>query len=72
MQRIWRPLSRGLVRDAMALSSGTIASLIGDPRYAVIDQVQERFVAFCQENVGRYTIWQEAWQAFEQSGVQAS
>jgi len=52
-----------LVRDARALSSGTMSYLIGDTRYAAVDAVQADFIEFCQE-CPQYETWVLAWQAF--------
>lgn len=52
-----------LVRDARALSSGTLSYLVDDTRYTVVDQVQADFVEFCEENQ-HYPDWKQAWADF--------
>jgi hypothetical protein len=56
---------KDLFRTALALSSGTIGSLINCTRYSVIDAVQHEFVEFCQENEGRFENWVGAWISFK-------
>ena len=53
---------KALADQARLISSGTIASLIGDSRYTRIDDEQARFVEFC-EMISDTSIktWQEAW-----------
>lgn len=53
-----------VVRDALGLSSGTLATLTGQTRYTVLENIQAAFVAFCQEQAGEFSCWQAAWQAF--------
>lgn len=53
-------------RDALGISSGTIAGLINNSKYYVIDQVQRDFFEFCQENAGKYETWVKAWKAFDE------
>lgn len=53
-----------VTRDALGLSSGTIASLIGHTRYDVIDAVQSEFVLYCQEHEGKFETWKQAWHTF--------
>lgn len=53
-----------VVRQAHALSSGTLASLTGIKTFDELDEIQENFVQFCAENWAKYTTWQEAWAYF--------
>jgi hypothetical protein len=51
-------------RDALGLSSGTIAGLIDNSLYAVIDAVQYKFFEYCQAHDGEFDTWVKAWHAF--------
>jgi hypothetical protein len=53
-----------LVKDARALSSGTLSYLVNSISYAVVDAVQYDFIEFCQENP-RYENWVAAWHDFQ-------
>lgn len=53
-----------VTKDALGISSGTIASLIGDTRYSEIDKVQSAFVLFCNSHAGEFESWIKAWHAF--------
>lgn len=53
-----------LTQQARGLSSGTIASLIGNNLYSAIDEEQFSFVAFCEENEDNFRTWQAAWKAY--------
>lgn len=53
-----------VTRDALGLSSGTIAGLIGNTRYDVIDAVQSKFVLYCKEHEGEFDNWRDAWHSF--------
>jgi len=53
-----------IVDQARLLSSGTIASLIGETLYSRIDVEQARFVEFCAELESPCETWQEAWGLF--------
>lgn len=57
-----------VLEQARTLSSGTIASISGQTQYAVIDRVQQNFMAFCIQFGSRYTTWQEAWSVYYQTG----
>jgi len=62
---------RTLVQEALALSSGTLATLTGYAEYEQLDAIQTAFVAFCGRHSG-YDTWQAAWTAFQASrNVQA-
>lgn len=58
----------GVARDALNLSSGTIATLTGETEYAVIEKIQASFYRWCMgahsEYPGGFDTWQEAWEAF--------
>jgi hypothetical protein len=54
-----------VTRDALGLSSGTIAGLIGSNRYDICDKVQSDFVLYCQEHEGEFETWVKAWHAFQ-------
>lgn len=53
-----------LAQTVYTLSSGTMASLIGDNRYARIDDIQNRFALWCAGKSADYATWQEAWLAY--------
>lgn len=54
-----------VLHDALALSSGTIATLINDNRYQIIEGVQSNFVIFIASRGPRlFSNWQDAWRAF--------
>lgn len=55
-----------VTQDARALSSGTIAGLIDDTSYVVIDKVQAEFVAFCIDHEGGFENWIQAWNKFHE------
>lgn len=57
-------MMHSLVEQARQLSSGTIASLINNPRYEVIDEVRIWFIEFCEENTVKFEKWQDAWESF--------
>lgn len=52
-----------LIHQAATLSSGTIASVSGLTHYTVIDEVQRRFVGFCEDHP-HFARWQDAWTEF--------
>lgn len=53
-----------LAQTVYSLSSGTMATLIGDNRYARIDDIQNRFALWCAGKTGEYTTWHDAWAAY--------
>ena len=53
-----------ICRDAMALSSGTLATLTGMSTYAALDEVQASFVVFVAVSDRQYKNWLEAWTDF--------
>jgi hypothetical protein len=53
-----------VVRDASALSSGTIGSLIGKSNYDSIDEARYSFVRFCQAREGSFRNWVDAWHSY--------
>jgi hypothetical protein len=53
-----------LVNEARTLSSGTLATLTGERRYAALEVIQQEFVEFCEENANRYEHWQAAWKDY--------
>ena len=57
-----------VAEQARTLSSGTIASITGQTKYDVIDKVQADFTSFCERFGDRYTVWQEAWSVYHQTG----
>lgn len=59
-----------VVRDALGISSGTIAGLIGNCRYDAIDKVQGEFVKFCDGHRGEFENWIQAWRAFYKPDTQ--
>lgn len=59
---------RTLAQDALALSSGTMATLTGYAAYETLDAVQAAFVAWCERHPAMAT-WQTAWAAFQASSI---
>lgn len=57
-------MNESVIKDARALSSGTIGSLINNTSYAEIDRVQFEFVKFCQEYDDQLGDWIHAWNLF--------
>ena len=55
--------------DAIALSSGTVAGLIGSNRYPEIKAAQAGLVGWCIDHAGEYQNWQEAWEAYKAAEV---
>lgn len=53
-----------VVEQACQLSSGMMATITGQARYTVIDNIRAAFVTFCQEQAGEFACWQDAWQSF--------
>ena len=53
-----------IVKDALALSSGTISNLTGLRKYDSIDRIQTEFVLFIQDNPEVFGSWLEAWEVF--------
>jgi hypothetical protein len=54
--------------QARRLSSGTLAGLIGNNRYTVIDRIQAEFTAFAEraaEDGKPFPSWQVAWVSFQ-------
>ena len=61
-----------VVTDARQLSSGTIAGLIDNNSYAVVDKVRAEFVSFCEQctdgwKTPVFETWVDAWKAFEKA-----
>ena len=72
MQNWQMTAPRTLAQDALALSSGTMATLTGYRAYEQLDAIQRAFVAFCERHSGRYGTWHAAWRGFQaQRNVQA-
>ena len=57
-----------VAKDAIGLSSGTIATLTGENQYVVVEQIQASFYGWCMGTHSEYPngfdTWQEAWAAF--------
>lgn len=53
-----------LAQEAASLSSGTLATLTGYRDYALIDEVQGQFVAFCRKHP-TFPTWQDAWESWQ-------
>jgi hypothetical protein len=51
--------------QARRLSSGTIASLTGETKYVVIDEIRDLFTEFCESLPYPCDKWQDAWERFE-------
>lgn len=61
------PDARGILSDVAALSSGTLAGLTGERRYAVLDEIRGQFLFFVDSTLrrgARFLTWHEAWRAF--------
>ena len=58
------------MRDAINLSSGTLATLTGRRSFTELEQIQAEFVAFVEKHPGQYETWIKAWQAFREKGLQ--
>ena len=65
MQNWQMTAPRTLAQDALALSSGTMATLTGYTAYDDLDAVQAAFVAWCEKHNGQYAHWQAAWRGFQ-------
>ena len=64
-----------VLRDVCQISSGTMAGLIADPRYVVIDRVRCEWIEFVMDHEEQaaepqFGTWQEAWLAFRQVNPQ--
>lgn len=57
-----------VVQQARTLSSGTIATLIGNSSYDAIDIIRGDFVRFCKVFSGYFNTWQDAWKSYELPG----
>lgn len=53
-----------IVEAAGQLSSGTLATITGETRYTVVENIRAAFLAFCQEQAGEFGCWQDAWTSF--------
>lgn len=51
--------------QARQLSSGTIATMTGETKYTVIDEIRALFVEFCETLPSGYDTWYQAWARFE-------
>lgn len=51
--------------QARQLSSGTIATMTGETKYVVIDEIRALFVEFCETLPSGYDTWYKAWASFE-------
>ena len=58
---------RTMAQDALALSSGTLATLTGYRESDQAETVQAAFVVFCERHHSQYRTWQEAWRGFQAS-----
>lgn len=56
-------------RDAIALSSGKLATLTGKRTYAELEAIQAEFIAFVEQHPGQYETWVNAWQDFREKGL---
>jgi N12 class adenine-specific DNA methylase/predicted RNA methylase len=57
-------MNDNIVRDALGLSSGTLATLTGLRNMAELDKVQQNFVRFVSESSEGFETWMQAWDAF--------
>lgn len=53
-----------VLAHARLLSSGTIANLIDDNRYVIIDKARDDFILFIIESKKKYESWVDAWLDF--------
>lgn len=53
-------------RDALTLSSGTIAGLISNPSYEAIEKAQNEFINWLEDNDQTFKNWRIAWDVFIQ------
>ena len=53
-----------IIRDALALSSGTLAKLTGRHTYEALVLIQTSFVLFVGGSAQQYESWMEAWVDF--------
>ena len=58
------PAHRVLTSEALALSSGTIATLTGMHTYAGVGRAQSAFVLWCLGQADQGQPWQRAWEGF--------
>lgn len=56
-----------VIRDALSISSGTIANLIGDSQYDAIDAAQNQFIGWLEATDKTFKNWQEAWEIWAKS-----
>lgn len=56
-----------VTQDARALSSGTIAGLIHECKYSIVDKVQAVFINFCEKHEGEFETWVQAWHEFDRT-----
>jgi hypothetical protein len=59
-----RSVRETVTEQARSLAAGTMASLIGSPKYTDIDQWRQMFAAWCGQCEGEFESWQEAWRVF--------
>lgn len=55
------------MRDALDISSGTMAALTGLRHYQVLDQIHRAFIEYVERTEGQgriFTTWAEAWAHF--------
>ena len=68
-------IKENILIDARALSSGTVAGLIGNNRYDAIEAAQAAFIIFVTENdIADCRNWQQVWEVFypQYRGILAS
>ena len=65
-----------VLSDCRGLSSGTIATLTGEPLYFIIDLIQQKFVEFVTAEQAKtpacFETWQDAWNVFKASQLETA
>lgn len=56
-----------IMRDVLALSSGTIATLTGFKKYSDIDKIINAWIDYIEDTYHIYNNWMDAWNEFEKS-----
>ena len=54
-----------ILKDILALSSGTVTILTGRRLYSEIDEIQQRFALFAISSGKEFSTWREAWELFK-------
>lgn len=57
-------MNEQVIHDALMLSSGTICTLTGEPRYVEIEKIQTAFVVWLQKSEQKFESWVDAWNLY--------